>query len=372
MTTPLFSPLRLRELALDNRIVVSPMCQYSAVDGCATDWHLVHWGQLLESGAAMMIIEATAVSALGRITPRCLGLYDDATEEALTTTLARARAITPHMPVAIQLAHAGRKASSQLPWEGGQALTPAQGAWTTLAPSALPHGVHDAAPHAFDAATFAQVTQQFVVATQRAVRCGIDAIELHMAHGYLMHQFLSPLSNQRSDGYGGDFAGRTRFPLEVFGAVRAAWPVAKPLGVRISSTDWVEGGWTVAESVELSRLLRAAGVDWIDVSSGGISPLQQVPVGPGYQVPMAREIRAATGVTTMAVGMITDAAQANALVADGSADLVALARALLWDPRWPWHAAAQLGGAVNAPPQYWRAPPQGASAALAKPRAGTR
>jgi 2,4-dienoyl-CoA reductase-like NADH-dependent reductase (Old Yellow Enzyme family) len=372
MTAPLFSPFPLRKLTLANRIVISPMCQYSAIDGCATDWHIVHWGQLLESGAAMMIIEATAVSAIGRITPACLGLYDDACEAALADKLARARAIAPAMPVAIQLAHAGRKASSHLPWDGGQIIPVAEGGWVAIAPSAIPHNDHEPAPRAFDAAMFATVIRQFVAAAERAQRCGIDAIELHMAHGYLMHEFLSPISNDRDDGYGGSFDNRIRFPMEAFAAVRAAWPADKPLGVRISSTDWVEGGWSLPDSVLLSRRLRAAGADWIDASSGGISPKQKIPIGPGYQVPLARDIRAGTGVATMAVGMITDADEANAVVADGSADLVALARAILWNPRWPWHAAAHLGAQVLAPKPYWRSPPQGASNALAGARVGTR
>ena len=372
MTAPLFTPFPLRKLTLANRIVVSPMCQYSAIDGCATDWHIVHWGQLLESGAGMLIIEATAVSAVGRITPACLGLYDDACEAAFADKLARARAVAPPMTVAVQLAHAGRKASSHLPWDGGQVIPVADGGWVTIAPSAVPHAEGEPAPQAFDAAQFATVTEQFVAAAGRALRSGVDAVELHMAHGYLMHEFLSPLSNQRDDRYGGAFDNRIRFPMEVFAAVRAAWPADKPLGVRISATDWVEGGWSLPDSVELSRRLRAAGADWIDASSGGISPRQKIPLGPGYQVPLAREIRAATGATTMAVGMITDADQANAIVADGSADLVALARGLLWNPRWPWHAAAHLGAQVLAPEQYWRSPPRGAAEVMAGARVGSR
>jgi NADPH2 dehydrogenase len=251
-------------------------------------------------------------------------------------------------------------------------MTLAEGGWQTLAPSAVPHAQGDPAPHAFDAATFAEVTAQFVAAAQRADRCGLDAIELHAAHGYLLHEFLSPISNQRTDEYGGSLTNRMRFPLAVFSAVRAVWPADKPLGVRISATDWVEGGWGIADSIEFARRLHALGADWLDSSSGGISPLQKIPLAPGYQVPLARDIRAATGMATMAVGLITEPEQANAVVADGSADLVALARALLWDPRWPWHAAAALGAQVSAPAQYWRAAPRGVPDVMAGAKVGTR
>jgi 2,4-dienoyl-CoA reductase-like NADH-dependent reductase (Old Yellow Enzyme family) len=360
----LFTPFRLRELALANRVVVSPMCQYSAVDGCATDWHLVHWGQMLLSGAGLMFVEATAVTAEGRITPGCLGLYDAATEQALGDRLARARRVTPSMPVAIQLAHAGRKGSSQAPWDGGQLIAPGQGGWVPVAPSAVPHAEHEPPPAALDGAGLDGIRDAFVVATERSLRLGIDAIELHLAHGYLLHEFLSPIANHRTDRYGGGFEGRTRFPLEVFSAVRDAWPAQRPLGVRVSATDWVDGGWTLDETNALARELKARGCDWIDVSSGGVSPLQKIPLGPGYQVPFARAVREATGMATMAVGLITDFAQADAIVARGDADLVALARALLWDPRWPMRAAVALGGKVAAPKQYRRALPREAAAAF--------
>jgi 2,4-dienoyl-CoA reductase-like NADH-dependent reductase (Old Yellow Enzyme family) len=304
----------------------------------------------------MFTIEATAVTAEGRITDGCLGLYDDATEEALGTTLARARRQTPLMPVAIQLAHAGRKGSSALPWEGGKLIPPAQGGWTPVAPSAIPHADGESAPRALDAAGLAMVRDAFVASAQRADRCGVDAIELHMAHGYLLHEFLSPLANRRSDAYGGSFANRTRFPLEVFDAVRATWRAGRPLGVRLSATDWVSGGWSLEESVELARHLKARGCDWIDVSAGGVSPAQKIPAPtPGVHVPFSREIRRATGITTIAVGLITDPEHANAIIASGDADLVALARAMLRDPRWPWRAAAALGGTVAGVPQYGRA-----------------
>jgi 2,4-dienoyl-CoA reductase-like NADH-dependent reductase (Old Yellow Enzyme family) len=364
MTMPparLFDPLALRDASLANRIVVSPMCQYSADEGRATDWHLVHWGQLLQSGAGMLCIEATAVSPEGRITHGCLGLWDDATAQALGDRLGRARRQAPPMPVAIQLAHAGRKGSSARPWEGGALIPPSAGGWTPLAPSALAYADDEAAPAALDAAGLARIVAAFADAARRAADLGLDALELHMAHGYLLHEFLSPLANRRDDAWGGSFDNRVRFPLAVFDAVRAAWPAGRPLGVRVSATDWVEGGWTPDETIALARRLGAGGADWIDVSSGGMSPKQKIAPGPGYQVPFAREIRRATGMTTMAVGLITEARQADEIIAAGDADLVALARALLWDPRWPWRAAAALGATVRGPQPYWRALPKEAA-----------
>ena len=350
----LFDSIRLRELALANRIVVSPMCQYSAIDGCATDWHLMHWGQLLLSGAAMMTIEATAVTADGRITHGCLGLYDDATENALGEMLARARHQAPPMPVAIQLAHSGRKGSSARPWEGGALILPSRGGWIPLAPSPIAHAEGEPSPAALDRDGLDRIRDAFVASARRADRIGIDAIELHMAHGYLLHEFLSPLSNRRSDDYGGSFDARVRFPLEVFDAVRAAWPSSRPLGVRVSASDWVDGGWTLDETIELVRRLKVRGCDDVDVSSGGVSPKQKIPLEPGYNVPFARAIRAATHIATIAVGLITEPRQADAIIAAGDADLIALARALLREPRWPWRAAAELGGTVRGVPQYAR------------------
>ena len=369
----LFTPLALRDCALANRVVVSPMCQYSADAGGATDWHLVHWAQLLMSSAGLMMIEATAVTADGRITHGDLGLYDDACEAALGDRLHRARAQAPAMPVAIQLAHAGRKASSRRPWENGSLITPEEGGWVPVAPSAVPARAGEPPPAALDDAGLAKVRTGFVDTARRAERIGIDAIELHMAHGYLLHEFLSPLANHRDDRYGGPFDHRVRFPLEVFDAVRAAWPAGRPLGVRLSCTDWVDGGWTLDETLELARRLVARGADWIDASSGGVSPAQKIPIGPGYQVPFARAIREATGATTMAVGMITEPAQAEAIVAGGDADLVALARGFLWNPRWPWHAAAALGAHVGKPPQqYWRSVPREASRVFGELAIGQR
>ena len=372
MSTSLFSPFSLRELQLANRIVVSPMCQYSAIDGRAADWHTIHWGQLLQSGAGMFTIEATAVSAVGRITYGCLGLYDDACEQALGERLAIARANAPAMPVALQLAHAGRKGSSHKPWDGGQLIAVDEGGWAPLAPSAIALSEHEAPPQAIDMATLARIKGEFVAAAIRAAGIGIDAIELHMAHGYLLNEFLSPLSNRRDDTYGGTFDNRVRFPMEVFAAVRALWPEDKPLGVRISATDWVEGGWTIDDSLALAQRLQASGCDWIDVSSGGISSAQKIPVGPGYQVPLARAIRGATSIPTMTVGLITDARQADAIVKSGDADLVAMARAMLWNPRWPWHAAATLGAQIEAPKPYWRSAPRDAANVIANAKVGMR
>jgi 2,4-dienoyl-CoA reductase-like NADH-dependent reductase (Old Yellow Enzyme family) len=274
--------------------------------------------------------------------------------------------------VGIQLAHAGRKASSQVPWDGGEPIARDAGGWTPVAPSAVPLRDADVPPAALGSDDIACVRQQFVDAARRAARLPIDAMELHFAHGYLLHQFLSPIANRRTDAWGGSFDNRVRFPLDVFAAVRHAWPSHRPLGVRVSATDWIDGGWTLDESIVFAARLQRAGCDWIDVSSGGISPLQKIPLAPGYQVPLARAIRAATRVPTMAVGLITDAAQAEAIVANGDADLVAMARAMLWDPRWPWHAAAALGGQVHAPQQYWRAAPHDAAQVLAHAKAVSR
>jgi 2,4-dienoyl-CoA reductase-like NADH-dependent reductase (Old Yellow Enzyme family) len=368
----LFTPLRLRELALANRIVVSPMCQYSAQEGRASDWHLVHWGQLLMSSAGMMVVEATAVTAEGRITYGDLGLYDDATEAALADRLHRARALMPPMPVAIQLAHAGRKASSRVPWEDGSLITPDQGGWKPVAPSAVPIKPGEPAPVALDHDALTRVRDAFAASARRADRIGIDAAEVHMAHGYLLHEFLSPIANHRHDRYGGSFENRVRFPLEVFDTVRAAWPQSKPLGARLSCVDWVDGGWTLEESIELSRRLVARGCDWIDCSSGGVSPAQKIALQPGYQVPFARAIKRASGATTFAVGLITEPAQAELIVSSGDADVVCMARAFLWNPRWPWHAAVQLAGHAVAPPQYARSIPREAQEAFGEPRPGPR
>lgn len=367
----LFTPITLRGLTLSNRIMVSPMCQYSAVDGSATDWHFTHINSLALSGAAMFCIEATHVEAIGRITPGCLGLYSDANEAALKPILASARKHAK-AAVAMQLAHAGRKGSSARPWDGGQLLSSAQGGWQPVAPSAVPHKDGETAPFALDEPGLARVRDAFVSSARRAERLGIDALELHGAHGYLLHQFLSPISNRRTDQYGGSLENRMRFPLEVYDAVRAVFPSDKPIGVRVSATDWVDGGWDLPQTIEFASALKARGADWIDVSSGGVSPLQKIALGPGYQVPFAQAIRQATGVTTMAVGLITEPAQAEDIVASGQADMVTLARGMLYDPRWGWHAAAELHGEVTAPPQYWRSQPSNQKALFGATTFGAR
>ncbi|RQS52590.1 NADH:flavin oxidoreductase/NADH oxidase [Burkholderia sp. Bp8986] len=355
--TALFSPFTLRGVTLPNRIVISPMCQYSAERGEATDWHMIHLGHLALSGAGLLCIEATAVEPDGRITAGDLGLWDDATEAALKPVLA---AIRKHSPVriAMQLSHAGRKASSEVPWKGGQLVSVADGGWLPHAPSALPHKDGETPPLALDAAGLNRIRDAFAASAKRAARLGIDAIEVHAAHGYLLHQFLSPLANQRTDEYGGSRENRMRFPLEIFEIVRAAFPADRPVGVRVSATDWVEGGWELEDTIAFAHELKQRGCDWIDVSSGGVSPLQKIPLSPGYQVPFAQAVKRAVGMPTIAVGLINDPAHANRLIESGDADFVAMARAMLYDPRWPWHAAAELGAQVSAPPQYWRSQPR--------------
>jgi 2,4-dienoyl-CoA reductase-like NADH-dependent reductase (Old Yellow Enzyme family) len=353
----LFSPINLRGLHLDNRIVVSPMCQYSAENGCADDWHLMHLGQFSVSGAGLMMVEMTNVEAAGRITPACLGLYSDENESALARVVAFCRR-HGSIGIGVQLAHAGRKASTLPPWQGRAALAPDEGGWQTVSASAIAAGRQLPPPRALSCAEIAGLIEDFAVAARRAQRIGFDAIELHAAHGYLLHQFLSPLSNQRDDEYGGSFANRMRFPLQVYDAVRAVWPGDKPLGVRISAVDYLDGGWTLDDSVLFGQRLAERGCDWIDVSSGGIAEGEKIPVGPGYQVPFAEQIREKTGVATMAVGLITQARQAEAIISSGQADMVALARGMLYNPRWAWHAAAELGAEVAYPNQYLRCQPR--------------
>jgi 2,4-dienoyl-CoA reductase-like NADH-dependent reductase (Old Yellow Enzyme family) len=358
MTSALFSPISLGSLSLKNRIVIAPMCQYSANDGSASDWHMIHLGHLSLSGAGILIIEATSVEAEGRITFGDLGLYSDANEAALARVLKAIRTYSP-IPVSIQLAHAGRKASCRLPWEGGAFIPVALGGWPVLGPSPIPFNPENPAPLALDADGIRRVREAFAVAARRADRLGLDAIEIHCAHGYLLHSFLSPLSNHRTDNYGGSLENRMRLPLEVFEAVRAAFPSHKPVGVRISGADWVEGGWDVEQSVVFTKALQRRGSAYIHVSSGGLSPEQKIPLGPGYQTPLAEKIKAETGLTTIAVGLITEPHQAEEILASGKADMIALARAMLYDPRWPWHAAAEFGAQVDAPPQYLRSQPHG-------------
>jgi len=350
--------------------VVAPMCQYVAVEGQAQDWHLMHWGNLLNSGAAMFTIEATAVTREGRITPGCLGLWDDATAAALDDKLQRARRLAPAVPVCLQLSHAGRKSSSAEPWNGGGQIALEQGGWKALAPSALAHKDGELPPDALDQAGLHRIRDAFALAARRAEQMGIEAIELHGAHGYLLHQFVSPLANQRTDAYGGNFAGRIKFPLEVFAAVRDAYQGT--LGIRLSATDWVEGGWTPEETADMAVRLKQAGADYVHISSAGVSPQQKIPIGPGYQVHLAKVVRERCGLPTIAVGLITEPSQANAIIENGESDLVALARSFLYKPRWAWEAAAALGGQVQATPSYWRCTPREAGSIFGQVRFGQR
>ena len=356
----LFTPLKIRNHEFRNRIVIAPMCQYSAVDGCMTDWHVIHLGHLALSGAAMLTIEATAVVPEGRITYGDTGLYDDATERAMGKVLESVRRWSD-MPIALQIAHAGRKASTEVPWKGGKQIAPGDvNGWQTVSASNLPFLDGEVAPMALDRVGMKRVRDGFADAAKRAARLGIGVVQIHGAHGYLLHQFLSPLSNKRTDEYGGSLENRLRFPLEVFETVRAAFPADKSVSIRVSGTDWVEGGWDIGQTVEFAKALEARGCDSIDVSSGGLSPAQKIPLGPGYQVPLARAVKQAVKMPVVTVGLITDFAQAEEIVATGDADLIALARGILYDPRWPWHAAAALGATVKAPNQYLRSEPANA------------
>ncbi|MBV9842029.1 MAG: NADH:flavin oxidoreductase/NADH oxidase [Sphingomonadaceae bacterium] len=353
----LFEPFRVGSLALANRIVIAPMCQYSADEGSLTDWHHIHLGNLALSGAGLLTIEATAVTPEGRITYADAGLYSDANEAAMARTLESIRRWSD-MPIAIQLAHAGRKASSEVPWKGGAQIAPddANG-WDTVSAAAVPFTADQIPPHALDREGMTAIRKAFAEAARRAARLDLTAVQVHSAHGYLLHQFLSPLANTRADEYGGSLANRMRFPLEVFDAVRDAFPADRPVSVRISGTDWIGGGWDIEQSIAYAQALEARGCAAINVSSGGIDAAARIPISPSYQVPLARAIKQATNMAVIAVGLITDYEQAEAIVATGDADLVGLARGILYDPRWPWHAAAALGGRVKAPPQYLRSQP---------------
>ena len=354
MPSQLFTPLKLRGAGFRNRIFVSPMCQYSSDDGLPTPWHLVHLGSRAVGGAGLVMVEATAVTPDGRISPGDSGLWSDSHAEAFAPIAAFVRA---HGAVAgMQLAHAGRKASTSAPWEGGNPLAPGAGAWQTVAPSAVPFGDFPA-PRALSREEIAGLVAEFTAAARRADAAGFQVVELHMAHGYLLHEFLSPLSNRRDDEFGGDFEGRARFPLQVARAVREAFPADKPVFVRISATDWAEGGWDLPQSVALARRFKEIGVDLVDCSSGGLVAHAKVPIGPGYQVPFAEAVRREAGIPTAAVGLITEPAQAEKIVADGQADAIGLARAMLRDPYWPLHAAHVLGADVPWPAQYLRAKP---------------
>jgi 2,4-dienoyl-CoA reductase-like NADH-dependent reductase (Old Yellow Enzyme family) len=375
MNPALFTPFKLRNLSLANRIVVAPMCQYSADEGSATAWHTMHLGSMTQSAAGLVLLEATAVAEEGRITPGCLGLWNDANEAALARVL---HDIRPHANtrIGIQLAHAGRKASSAPPWQGGQLIRPEDGGWQPVAPSALAHKAEEAVPREMRRDEIDALVVQFSDAAVRADRLGLDAVELHCAHGYLLHQFLSPVANQRNDNYGGSLENRMRLPLAAFDAVRQVWPAHKPMGVRVSATDWLEhtgrDSWTLEQTLVLAEQLKQRGCDWIDVSSGGVSPEQKIVLGPGYQVHLAQAVREATGLPTMAVGLITEPQQAEDIVANGQADMVALARGMLWNPRWVWHAAAALGVEVTPPPQYARAAPRAQAKVFASVPFGMR
>ncbi len=357
----LFSPYTLRGLTLSNRIVIAPMCEFSAEEGCATDWHIIHLGHLALSGAGLLIIEATGVEPEGRISSECLGLYNDATEAALARVLAVVRRYSD-MPIGIQLSHAGRKASTERPRAPppGATSAPLQGAldaakaWPTVAPSALPFAPERPAPQALDRAGMQRLVATFAQATRRAARLGLQMIEIHAAHGYLLSSFLSPIANHRQDDYGGSLQNRMRFPLEVFEAVRAAWPADRPLGVRCNGTDWLPGGIAPEEAVAFSHALRERGCDYVDMSSGG-NAVATIPLSPGYQVPFAAQVRQEARIPTMAVGLIRDPHHAEQILQEGQADLIALGRGMLNDPRWPWHAAEELGEHIAVPYQYGRA-----------------
>ena len=352
----LFSPYRLRDVEFANRIAVAPMCQYSATNGTPGDWHMMHLGHMAISGAGLLICEATGVSKKGRITPDCTGLYSDENEAAFAELVTLCKSIAP-LKMGIQLSHAGRKGSTRAPWLDGGPLTPEEGAWKTPAPSPVPYLDGWTPPREMDAGDFKQAKTDFVAATNRAAKIGFDLVELHMAHGYLLHQFLSPITNQRIDAFGGDLEGRMRFPLEVFEAVRAAFPSDLPVVVRLSASDWIEGGWDLDQSVLFCQHLKDLGCDLIHVSSGGLDQRQQIRTGPGYQVAMSECIRRKVDIPTMAVGEITEPIQAETIIRTGQADAVALARGLLWDPRWVWNAAVELDAELDLPAPYARANP---------------
>jgi len=346
----LFEPIQIGGITLPNRVVIAPMCQYSADDGSMTDWHLAHLGSMACSGAGLFVVEKTNVAREGRITHGCTGLYSDHNEAAMARAVQVYRGITKN-PIGIQIGHAGRKASAQLPWLGGKALGPSESPWPTVAPSAIAFGEGWHVPHEFTREEIRGLVDAFVASTLRAKRIGFDVVELHSAHGYLLHQFLSPLSNQRTDDYGKD---RMKFPLEVARAVRDVWPKERSLGIRINATDWMDGGWTPEDAVVYARELKRIGLDFICVSSGATVPQARIPVAPGFQVGFSDKVRKEAGIKTRAVGMIADADQAEEILAAGKADMIAMARAILDNPRWVWHAAEHFGVKIDYPPQYAR------------------
>lgn len=357
MTSALFSPITMRGLTLPNRIVVSPMCQYNSNDGSANDWHLMHLGSLSLGAAGLVMTEMTDVNPRGRISPRCAGMWSDENEKSLK----RVHDFCRQYGVAklgVQLAHAGRKGPTTPPAAGGKPILEGPEAWTPEAPSAIPYDTGWPVPHAMTKEDIKRCVGEFAAAASRVDRIGFDVIELHGAHGYLAHQFLSPLSNQRTDEYGGSAENRMRFAIEMYEAVRAVWPEQKPIGMRVSATDWVEGGWTPEETVTLAKELRRRGLDYLDVSTGGLSPQQKIPLSPGYQVPFAEKVRKETGIVTMSVGLITDARQAEDIIASGKADLVVLGRGVMYDPRWAWHAAEELGAETAYAPKMMACHPK--------------
>ncbi len=356
MSNLLFSPITLRSLKIANRIIVAPMCQYSAQDGTPGDWHLMHLGQFAVSGAGLVIVEATGVDPSGRITPGCTGLYSDENEKAFSRIISFFRNYGS-AKIGLQLAHAGRKASTNFPWKGGLPLRESDGAWQTVAPSAIPYAPNWHVPEALDDRRLSDVKQAYEQAAERALKLDFDLLEIHSAHGYLLHQFLSPLSNERTDHYGGSLENRMRYPLEVFEVVRAIWPEERPLGVRFSATDWIDGGWDIESSIVYCKELMKRGCDFVDVSSGGLAPAQRITSAPGYQAGFAAEIRKATGAITIAVGRITDPHQAETILRSQQADMISMARGMLFNPRWPWHAAVALDGNASFPPQYQRSHP---------------
>jgi 2,4-dienoyl-CoA reductase-like NADH-dependent reductase (Old Yellow Enzyme family) len=356
MSSLLFSPFSIGRMELPNRITIAPMCQYSAVDGTMTDWHVMHLGNLALSGASMLVIEATGVTPEGRITLGCTGLYSDANEAAMKRTVDFVRSISP-IRIGIQLAHAGRKASAERPWEGRGPLAADRGAWQTIAPSAIPFAPGWHTPKTLDRGGMDAVRDAFVASARRSERIGLDFIEVHSTHGYLLSEFLSPLINKREDEYGGSLENRMRFPLEVMRAMRAAWP-DKPLGAKISGTDFADGGWTPDDAVAYASALKRCGLDYVTVSGGGAVQDQKVPTSPGYQVPYAERVKKETGITTGAVGLIATAQHAEDILASGKADFISLARGMLFDPRWGWHAAVALGAEAHYPPQYERCGPK--------------
>lgn len=350
MSSQLFSPLELRGLTLKNRVVVSPMCQYISQNGSANDWHLMHLGSFSMGAGGLVMTEATNVNPTGKISHHCATLCSDENEVALKRVIdfCKKFGVAAH---GIQLAHAGRKSSTKPPAQGGTPLSADEGAWETVGPSAIPYGPNWHVPRPLTKAEMARIQQDFVASVQRAQRVGYDLIEMHAGHGYLIHQFLSPLSNQRTDEYGGSLQNRMRYPLEVFAAMREVWPSDKPMGVRVSATDWVDGGWTPEETVVFARELKRLGCDYVDVSTGGLDARQQIPLSEGYQVSFSEKVRKEVDIPTMTVGLITKANQAEEIVASGKADMICIGRGAMWDPRWAWHAAEELGAETAYPPK---------------------